>query len=196
MEFLKLITKAITSLILILALIIFTGNLSGCATERSLGYGTVLEQYKIKNKNYKPHKRTLVGAGVGIGTGAGIGAVGGAVVGGLAGELLGTVATVFTLGLAAPSIPVLTSAGIASGAAEGALLGGASGGVIGAGIGYVADVHHQGIGLYRYLVKPDKSQNQPITVTQYANQLMSPYSRVQIIKKQNEIFIKPGERNY
>lgn len=191
--FLKVIANKIAFFILLMILIVYVGSLVGCATEKSLGYGTVLEQCKIENKNCKPQKRTLVGAGVGMGAGAGVGAAGGATLGVAAGAGAGVILAVSTCGLALPMFPILVAGGLVSGAVHGALIGGAAGGLTGASVGYAADMHHQGIGLYRFTVKPDQTQDPPIVIIQYADKLILPHTRVQLINRQGQVQIQSLE---
>lgn len=159
---------------------VFTLSLTGCASTKEIGYGTVIEQKKVSNVDYKPKNGTLVGTGFGAGAGATTGATIGAVTGATAGVVL----SIGTFGLATPMIPALALAGAGSGAAIGGLAGGATG----AGVGYATDVHQQGIGVYQFTIKPD-DQASNIYVTQYVKKTIPVNARVQITLKEDKYYI-------
>lgn len=149
----------------------------GCASQK-VGLGTVVSEAKVADKNYKPQKSTLVGAGVG--------AVGGASAGVILGTMAATTLTAATLLTAAtfpfsvPFVPIAMVAGTAIGAV--------GGGATGAGVGYAVDQHKQGVGLYQYIVKPD-NQAETIVVTQYVQKPIAVNSRVLIKMKDKQYFI-------
>lgn len=159
---------------------IITLSLTGCASTKEIGYGTVIEQKKVSNVDYKPKNGTLVGTGFGAGAGATTGATIGAVTGATAGVVL----SIGTFGLATPMIPALALAGAGSGAAIGGLAGGATG----AGVGYATDLHKQGIGVYQFTIKPD-NQAENINVTQYVKKPFPEHARVQITLKDDKYYI-------
>lgn len=168
------------SVMTIISLSLLGAVLMGCASERKMGDGTVVQERKIANTNYFPQRGTLVGATTGAGVGVGTGAL----IGGASGAAVGTVLAASTFGISTPMIPVF----VVAGAASGAMIGGAAGGVTGAGIGYTSDVIRQESGVYEFTIKPD-NQSQNIVVTQYASTLPLK-SRVQILLKDDHYYIE------
>ncbi len=163
---------------------LLAATLTGCASTKNVGYGTVVQQKQIAAKDYKPKTGTLVGASIGTGAGAATGAYVGAAVGVTTGVIL----SVGTFGIGAVYIPAFT----AIGAASGAVIGGLAGGATGAGIGYATDVHQQGIGVYQFTIKPD-DKGKDILVTQYVQSPMPSHSRVQILLKDDHYYIEPAK---
>jgi len=148
--------------------------LTGCATGRVVGTGTVTGMQQVAAKDYRPGKGTGVGAGVGAGGGAAAGAAYGAA-GCAAVSLL-------TFGLATPACIPFLAMTTAVGAGAGAAVGSTS--------GYIADVHKRGKGLYQYSIRVDH-QRQPLYVTQYLQQPIIPGDRVRIYSDgKNNVYIK------
>ncbi|HTM64084.1 MAG TPA: hypothetical protein VL360_06240 [Gammaproteobacteria bacterium] len=146
--------------------------LVGCASTQQMGYGTVIAEKKIAERDYSPKSGTVVGAGVGAGAGAATGAY----IGAATGLAAGTIAAIGTFGIGYVYIPAFTAVGALGGAAIGAAAGSATG----AGVGYAADIYQQGNGVYQYTVKPD-NQSQNISVTQYTKSPIAKKSRVKIM---------------
>lgn len=157
-------------------------TLTGCASTKNLGYGTVIQEKKIAAKDYKPGQATLIGTSVG----AGAGAVTGAYIGAASGAATGVILSVGTFGIGAVYIPVFTALGAASGAAIGGLAGGATG----AGIGYATDIHHKGVGVYEFTIKPDNNQK-TIVATQYVQSPIPVDTKVEIVLKDDQYYIVP-----
>lgn len=162
--------------------IALSGVLTGCASTKNMGYGTIVSEKKIADKDYKPKQGTIVGAEVGAGAGGATGAYIGAATGLAAGAIL----TVGTFGIGAVYIPVFTLFG----AVTGGVIGAAAGGATGASVGYASDVYSQGVGVYEYTVKPD-NQKENISVTQYVNTPLAKKSRVEIKLKDDHYFVEP-----
>lgn len=137
----------------------------GCVSTQLIATGTVVNQLQLKKVDFAPRHGTDIGALSGAGVGA------------LSGAMLGIGITVMTLGLAAPSIPVLTAAG------------GAVGGTTGAATGYANDIIDQGHGLYDYVVEIDNS-HQKIIVRQYATTIIPNNTRVKVIKEKGVLKIE------
>jgi len=144
-----------------------TSILGGCATTRFVGYGTVSHEMKIAKVDYTPKHSTDTGALIGGGAGAAGGAAAGVVI------------TIATLGLAAPSIPLLAAAGGAGGAA------------IGGGAGYIYGIKKQGNGLFTYIVKPlgEKDNKHNILIRQYQKHPIKVGTIVKIMRKGQTYFI-------
>lgn len=171
----------IKSRVVLIASILLSALLAGCASTQHLGYGVVIKEQKIRDASYQPGNRTLAGAGAGAGIGAGMGAV----YGGLAGAAAGSMISAATGGLLWSFVPVYMVAGASVGAAYGGLAGGA----VGAGTGYASDIYKQGDGVYQLTIKPDDS-NENLTITQYASEPILAKSRVEILMDGDKAYVK------
>lgn len=170
-------------------LILAASMLIGCATQKNLGYGTVVKQQKIASTDYTPGRETVAGLGIGAGTGAATGAGVGAGYGALVGVAVGGALAASTGGIMLPAIPALALAGAASGAVYGAVGGAVVGGAVGTGAGYATGVYKQGDGLYKLSVKPD-DQSGNLIITQYSAKPIDPSARVKIMMKDDHMYVE------
>jgi len=139
-------------------------QLMACATTDVVDRGTVINQMKLKDKDYAPKSSTDTGALAGGGVGV------------AAGTATGLLFTMATFGLGAPLVPVF------------AVAGGVAGGATGAAVGYGADLQKQGNGLYDYVVKTDKDDKK-IIVQQYAHENIPNGTRVKVLKEDGALKI-------
>lgn len=157
-------------------IIILSSSLLGCATTYDRGKGILISEKKIRDRDYKPHYATKVGAVAGGTTGITIGSF----IGGTIGLGFGALANFEGLSLIAPT---LVGAGI------GALIVGGIGTIAGGGLGYALDHGKSNTGLYEFIVKPENG-SKTLTITQYTAPIPI-YSTVHILERDNTLFIKP-----
>lgn len=162
------------NVVTLLTIIFFIFPLFGCATTYDRGNGIVIAEKKLKDRDYKPHNATKMGALVG----GSVGAVGGAAAGGVLGLGLGALG-----GVAGPML-VATTLG---GAVIGGLIVGGVGAITGGGVGYAVDITRPGAGLYQFEVKPEHG-SKPLTIIQYSTPIPI-HSQVHILEKDNAVFI-------
>jgi len=138
----------------------------GCATQSSVGYGTITKVYPVKNKNGSIQHATLKDAGTGAKIGAGVGAG--------TGVVAGSAFAFYTLGFGALLMPAFVLAGAGAGAGIGA--------GIGAGVG-------ANVGLYQYSVKLDNKPDNLI-IAQYMKNPLSQETRVAVLLEGDRYSVK------
>ncbi len=140
----------------IIFMLFFSVFIVGCASQTSVGYGTITKVESVRNSDGSLKHATLKEAGTGAKVGAGIGAG--------TGVVAGSAVALATFGIGAVLMPAFVAAGAGAGAGIGA--------GVGAGVGH-------GMGLYQYSVRLDnKSDN--LTIAQYVRYPLPLQTRVEV----------------